>query len=421
MLRLLMTLCLLPLALLMSPSADATVEEEEYVMHVVERLASPAVRGRKMGTFGSRLAANYIADELMRFGVLPLSGQSTPATRQDYFHYFRVDDGDDISAIGRNIIGWVPGTMSADRAQGCFIVTAHYDHLGTVRAEDGRWAYFPGANDNASGVAAVLALARRCTLLGQRLPYPTVFILFDGEEKGLLGAEALVANPPVALEHAFNLNCDMVGSLKERKLLVAYAAESDEVSAHALWGEMKRLAEDAGLELEYMRRGWEASDQYVFYKNDVPFVFMFGGMVKNWDRITDTPSLLDYSSLSSVVAFTWSVLNGIGSPAEFRRIDLHSSGGGAGKRTSFLGIIPDFGVIVEHGVPVAGAVPGSPAEEAGLREGDIVLEINGVDMADLKALADILTVLVAGQKVEIVFLRNGQKMQAETTADPPRE
>jgi hypothetical protein len=421
MFRSLIAFCLFALALLVAAPARATMEEEEYVMRVVERLASPAIHGRRMGTFGARLAANYLADEFLRFGVRPLRGYAAPATRQDYFHYFRVSGGESAGAVGRNVIGWVPGTMSVDPAKGCFIVTAHYDHLGVTQMADGRWTYYPGANDNASGVAAVLALARRCTLLGQQLPYPTVFVFFDGEEQGLLGSKALMEDPPIPLDRAFNVNFDMVGALKGRKLLVAYAAESDEIGARAFWDELKPLAESAGLELEYMRRGWEASDQYSFYQKDVPFVFMFGGMVENWDRITDTPDVLDYSALSGVTAFTWALLDRIGSPADFRRIDLASSGESGGVRTAFLGIIPDFAVMVEHGVPVAGAVPESPAEEAGLQKGDIVLEINGVDMADLKALADILTVLIAGEKVEIVFLRGGQELRAETIAAPPRE
>lgn len=421
MFRSFIAFCLFTLALLASAPTGATLEEEEYVMQVVNRLASPAMKGREMGTFGVRLAANCLADELMLLGVQPLRDHAAQITREDYFHRFAVRTEFGRPSFGRNVIGWVPGTESADPAQGCFIVSAHYDHLGVTQAADGRWAYYPGANDNGSGVAAVLALARRCTLLGQHLPYPVVFVFFDGEEQGLLGAKALVKAPPVPLEHALNLNCDMVGSLKERKLLVAYAAESDETDARAFWGEMKPLAESVGLELEYMRRGWEASDQYVFYENNVPFVFMFGGIVENWDRVTDTPEALDYSALSAVTAFTWALLDRVGSPADFRRIDLATSGESGGARTSFLGIIPDFAVMVEHGVPVAGAVPGSPAEEAGLQKGDIVLEINGVDMATLKALADILCVLIPGQKVEIVFLRGGRKMRAETTAAPPRE
>lgn len=398
--------------------APTAAEGDPYLIEVVETLASPAMDGRLTGTPGHFLSAGYIAGELQRFGVLPL-GCSIPGEDVfDYFHFFSLtpaDSGENHAEnIGRNIAGWLPGTESANPMECCFILCAHYDHVGSYTDEDGeRVSYFPGANDNASGVAIVLDIARRFAA-GDAPPYPIVLVLFDAEEQGLLGAYEFVENPPVPLDNALVINLDMVGGLDERDLLVAYSATTPNEHPGMFFTKLRDFASSSGIGIEHMRQGWEASDQFAFYGKQVPFIFLFGGATAEYERLTDTADKIDYTGLKRVSDFTWRVLNRLGSPSDYEWVDLGERARPTGGKRGFLGVIPDFSADVEEGMAISGTVPGSPAEKAGLLEGDILIEIDRRPVHDLQALASILRDLEPGDVVDIVFLRDG--IEERTTA-----
>jgi len=393
-------------------------EGGSYLAEVVETLASPAMKGRRSGTPGNYLAASYIGGELQRLGLFPLNGIEPGGGAFDYFHLFPLNpansEENDTEVIGRNIAAWLPGTESADLADGCLILCAHYDHTGSFTDEDGvRHYHFPGANDNASGVAVVLEIARRCAAEDPP-PYPVVFVLFDAEEKGLLGAYEFVENPPVPLDNALVINLDMVGGLNGRDLLVAYSAALPNEHPGMLFAKLKDLASSSSLDIEHMRQGWEASDQFAFYGRQVPFIFLFGGATAEYERLTDTADKIDYTGLERVSDFTWQMLNGLGSPAGYAWVDLGEREHPTGGKRGFLGVIPDFSADVGEGMPISGTVPGSPAEKAGLLEGDILIEIDRRPVHDLQALASILRDLKPGDVVDIVYLRDG--IEERTTA-----
>ncbi len=136
-------------------------------------------------------------------------------------------------------------------------------------------------------------------------------------------------------------------------------------------------------------------------------MFLFGGATADYNRATDIPDKLDYPGLQRITAFTWQLLDELGSPAGYEWFDLGTRTPPGGGRRAFFGVIPDFAADANEGVVVAGTVPGSPAETAGLLEGDILREINGRPTPDLQALTDILRDLKPGDTVEVVFLRDG--------------
>ncbi len=396
--------------LTVAPAIPAAAEGGTYLTEVVETLASPSMNGRRTGTLGHRAAADFIAYELQRWGLFPLGSTSPGDSASHYFRYFPLtpaeDEGKEI--VARNIVAWLPGTESADVADGCFILCAHYDHMGSYTDEDGeRQYYFPGANDNASGVAVVLDIARRRALPEKQPPYPVVFVLFDAEEQGLLGAHEFTENPPIPLDNALVINLDMVGGLNGRDLLVAHAAALLDEHPGMFFKRLKDIASATGLGIEHMRQGWEASDQFAFYQQQVPFIFLFGGATAEYERLTDTADRIDYAGLERVADFTWRVLNGLGSPADYEWVDLGERTRPTGGKRGFLGVIPDFSVDVDEGVAISGTVPGSPAEKAGLLEGDILIDIDRRPVHDLQALADILRDLKPGDVAEIVYLRGG--------------
>lgn len=399
--------------------AAATLEEEEYLMRIVARLAQPSYEGRQSGSLGGKLAARYLAAEMSRLGVFPL-GCGEPGKPEDYISSFtysyRCDNRRKRRGVGRNLLGWIPGKR-AQPLDGYYLLSAHYDHLGYRLTREG-WKYFPGANDDASGVAAVLAVARRLTLLGGKPRYPIVIALFDAEERGLKGSQALVEKPPLPLGNAFNINFDMVGTLARHRLLVASAAEKRCAGdgARLFWNELQTVAADVPqpLELERMEEGWQAGDHYSFYRARVPFLYFFTGATAEYDRMTDTPDRLDYIGISEIANFVVQLLEQLGPPTQFRWRQLEKKESlRLGDRRAYLGTIPDFTRKVEGGVALAGVQPGSPAEAAGIRPGDIIRRIDNEPVADLKAYAELLKRLRPGLKISVVVERDGKLVEIE--------
>jgi hypothetical protein len=230
----------------------------------------------------------------------------------------------------------------------------------------------------------------------------------------LLGAYEFAENPPVPLSSVLVINLDMVGGLNDRDLLVAYSAALPDEHPGMFFTKLKNIASSSSLGIEHMRQGWEASDQFAFYQQQVPFVFLFGGATADYERLTDTADRIDYAGLERVTDFIWRVLNDLGSPADYEWVDLGERARPTGGKRGSLGVIPDFSTDVDEGLAISGTVPGSPAEKAGLHEGDVLIEIDRRPVHDLQALASILRDLKPGDVVEIVYLRDG--IEERTTA-----
>lgn len=398
----------------------AVMEEEEYLMNAAQKLTAPALAGRAAGSIGGKLASYYIAGELQAMGLYPI-GKSAPGLMMtDYFQYVNMElaakDDKTSRLIGRNIIAWMPGTERNDLRRGFYLVSAHYDHLGAAYKDGVKVGYHPGANDNASGVAVALALARRCSLLGQRLPYPVVFAFFDGEEIGMLGAKAFAESGLVPLDKAFNVNMDMVGLLNEGTLLAAVSAAQEGEKPDATWKELELLATDADIKLKPMMQGWQASDHYIFYTMGRPFIFLFGGSTANYDEMTDTADKLDYFAMMRLTHFLWSALDTMCAPERFSRVEMGPPPGMAmGGTRAFIGTIPDFTADVE-GVKLSGTVPGSPAELAGLEVGDIIILVNGMGVDDLESYTAILRTIKPGERVDMHILRDGIEIKVSMIA-----
>ncbi len=398
----------------------AVMEEEEYLMNAVQKLTAPALGGRAAGSIGAKFASYYIAGELQAMGMFPIGKDAPGMMKADYFQYVTMErkvEGDGAAPIiGRNVIAWFPGTMHSDLSRGFYLVSAHYDHLGAAYKDGAKVGYHPGANDNASGVAVALALARRCSLLGQRLPHPVVFAFFDGEEIGLQGAKAFSASGLIPLDKAFSVNMDMVGLLKDEILLAAVSAAQEGEKPDANWKELELLAVDADIKLKPMMQGWQASDHYIFYTIGRPFIFLFGGSTADYDRITDTAEKLDYFAMMRLTYFLWNALDKIGAPESFSRVEMGLPAGMTmGGTRAFIGTIPDFSADVE-GVKISGTVPGSPAENAGLEVGDIIILVNGMGVDDLESYTAILRTIKPGDRVDMHIMRDGIEIKVSMIA-----
>jgi aminopeptidase N len=389
-----------------APSAD-------QLQTVVEELAHPALGGRVVGSEGIDRAAEAIVARFKQAGLKPAGEEDgwfqafTPA-EPEMTDAALLPEG---AAWGemelRNIAGILPGT-----GEGCVIVGAHYDHLG--RNAEG--AHFPGADDNASGIAALWAVASELVGEGPR-PRDILFIAFSGEEEGLLGSRWYVEHPLCSLEATVAMiNLDTIGRIVDRKLF-ALSTRSAAEFPRALEG--VNLGFD--FDLVIPEKGPLAGDQVSFIEKGVPALHLFTGPNEDYHRTSDLPEKLDYAGLSEIAAFTAELVRFLADreqPLTFVSKDVEkekppaSPHGGSARRVS-LGTIPDFSDDQGGGVLVSGVLPDSPAEKAGILKGDRVIAVDDEKIATLEDYSIVLKSRKPGDKVRVTLLRDSEEKSVE--------
>jgi aminopeptidase N len=381
----------------------------------VEWLASPEREGRGAGSRGLDAAAKYIAERFERLGLSPL----TPGVRGDdrYFQPFSMTGETGAPLQARNVIGVLPGTNQALSGQ-ALVVSAHYDHLGfgwpDVRAS-AKGQLHPGADDNASGVAVMLELAR---LMADSKPERSViFAAFAGEEAGLVGARHYVtaAQAPGASfplsGHIADLNIDTVGRLAGGKLTIFGTG-----SARELPFIFMGASAVTGVPTQVVAQEISASDQTAFVEAGVPAVQLFASTAGNYHRPSDTADKVDSAGLAKAAAILKEAVDYLAARTEPLNFSgaasaAQSRSSAAPSRRVATGIVPDMTHLGE-GVRVSSVQPGSGAENAGLKPGDRLLALGGVKISNLRALADALKDLKPGQTVDIEFARDATILSA---------
>ena len=320
----------------------------------------------------------------------------------------------------RNVVALVPGTHPMLRDE-FVIVGAHYDHLGFggegSLAPDSREVH-NGADDNASGAAALIEIARTITG-GAPLDRSTLFIAFTGEEKGLWGSGHFVKNPTVDLSKSVGmLNLDMVGRMDGDALTVFGFGTAQE------WDQ---VVDDANAELERQLEvskapdGYGPSDHSSFYGEGIPVLHFFTGTHEDYHRPSDDWQLINSSGIARVVALTAGIVERLADGGDTSvtltpiqqavpsRDSSLSSSSSSGYGSAYLGTIPDM-TPHDKGLRLTGVREGSPADQGGLRAGDVVVEIDGKDIGDIYAYAYALQAKKPGDEVTIVVQRGGEQV-----------
>jgi hypothetical protein len=384
----------------------------------VEWLAAPEREGRGPGSTGLEDAAGYIEGRFESLGLTPL----TPGARivDRYSQRFTVMGENGQPQQVRNIIGVVPGVNPAYQGQ-AVIVSAHYDHLGFgwPDAHDGdKGQLHPGADDNASGVAVLLELAR--LMVNAKPERSIIFAAFSGEEEGLAGSRTFVqaaqqrgARFPLSGIIA-DINLDTVGRLGGGKVTVFGAGSARELpfiftGAGAATGIQVQAAPDIG-----------GSDDHAFVEAGVPAVQLYASTAEDYHRPADTAGKIDYAGLGKVTAIVKEAVDDLAAraePLEFTgtaAAPSSSSGrepGPTGRRAT-TGIVPDM-TDQGEGVRVASVQPGSGAEAAGIRPGDRLLALGGIRTSNIRALAEALKALPPGHTVDVEFARDAATLHAQ--------
>jgi len=410
----------------------AVFDGEAMAKHV-QWLADPARDGRGMGTAGLDAAAQYVAEAFRAAGLKPARSSTPVGTPQvtmiganldDYFQPLEFTPvGAQKPVKVRNVIGVLPGS-DPKLAGEAVIVSAHYDHLGRngpgVRvAEIGQ--VHPGADDNASGVAVLLELARTLANAGAP-PRTIVFVAFSGEEAGLQGSKYYVEHPlPVPLAGIRSvLNLDTVGRLGSGEVQALGTGTASE------WQHVFRgITFSTGIATKNVPGASQSSDQQSFIDKGIPGVQLFTGAHLDYHRPGDTADKIDVAGLVKVATVAREAADYLAQRPTPLTVTIAApaapggaagpsgaSGGAAGRpdgnsrRVSF-GLVPDY-AYQGAGVRAESVVPGSPAARAGFEAGDVLLAIDGEAVNDLGAFAAVLKCFKAGDKISATRRRGSE-------------
>lgn len=326
-----------------------------------------------------------------------------------------------VEAESRNVVGVFPG--AGDLASEWVVAGAHYDHLGWGGPGSGSLApdtraIHNGADDNASGVATMLEVARYLAAsppAGEQRR-SVVFQAFGGEELGLLGSAYIIRNPPIPLDSVVAMvNLDMVGRLREKKLVLGGAGSSP------LWKELLLTLNSDGLELVYDDAGFGASDHQSYYLADKPVLFFFTGQHEQYHRPSDDVERLNVNGMALIGRLVARVLAELATrpdPPLFAKVpnSMPSRGGLAVS----VGTIPDY-TYTGKGMRLSGARDGSPADRGGLKGGDVLVRFGETDVQSIYDYMYALQEAKAGAPVTVVVRRDGEELTLEVVPERRRE
>jgi hypothetical protein len=318
-----------------------------------------------------------------------------------------------------NIAGYLPATERTAADKPWIGVGAHYDHLGrgengsSLASKEDAGRVHGGADDNASGDAAVLALADRMAKQPRRRNVMVAF--WSGEELGLLGSAAFLAAPPVKpSDIAAYLNFDMVGRMQDNKLSVQASGTSKS------WDKLIELANvRAGFNVNLQPDPYQPTDVASFNTTGIPCLNFFTGAHADYHKPSDTADKIDYDDLDRIVEFAAAIARRLLDTPEapvFAKVEPQTQGGAsrAGVRV-YTGTVPDYASEAK-GLLLGGVVAGGPAEAAGLQKGDVIIEIAGQSIANIYDYTYALDVLKIGQPAKVVYMRGSERK--ETTLTP---
>ncbi len=320
---------------------------------------------------------------------------------------------EEVTSEARNVIGMIPGTDGSLKSQ-YVVVGAHFDHLGMggagSRYEGKGPAIHHGADDNASGTSMMMSLAR---YYSQNPPKrPMIFMGFSGEEMGLLGSNYFVKNPTVPLESiVFMLNLDMVGRLQDNKLNIMGTGTSAEFEQLAL-----AAGEAGALEITTNEDGFGPSDHTSFYSHQIPVMMLFTGTHDDYHRPTDTYDKINYGGMAKIFRAATHIVDDIANAADTPHYQKTKSPDKAGSSMAFsvyLGTIPDYS---DHpkGLRLSGVRDGGPADEGGMRAGDIIVQFGEVEVKNIYDYTHALGKYKPGDVVDITVLRGPMEDKSVT-------
>ena len=388
--------------------SDTTIEDFKSR---VGYLASDKLGGRSAGSKGDILARDYMVD------LFEKSSSSVTIQEFEVITNRRTQE----TAITYNVIGVLPGNDPLLKDE-FVIVGGHYDT--TPNPPKARRLFFDninnGADDNASGTAMVLELFEKYASTNSH-KRTLVFILFGGEELGLLGSKHYAENPTINLDKVqLMVNLDMIGRLDEDKNVYLGGVPT----AYGLDKAIKPFIESSNLNVTSyqhtasgVRSLFSRSDHYNFYRKDVPSLFFFTGIHKDYHTPRDEANLVNYEGLKLISDLAEKVIDNAANRNdrfEFRelpKLEEESERTPARMKVS-LGIMPDY-AHQGSGLKIDSVIDKRPAKNSGMKDGDVVIKIQDIMIDDIYKYMEILSKIEPGTKVQATVLRNNEELNID--------
>jgi len=387
------------------PKADMT--------EVVNYLASDKLEGRETGTKAERKAAKYLVKQFKTIGLTPKGEdgfyQDFTYTPKPNPHMAPSEQNKNYDPVtGRNVIGYID-----NGAEYTVVLGAHYDHLG-MGGEGSRYKGEPavhnGADDNASGVAMILELAKYLKENNKKHNY--LILAFSGEEKGLWGSNYFMKNPTIDTNKiSYMINFDMVGRLSASYKLAVYGTGTSP-SFDAV---LDQANDPVKFHLMKKESGVGPSDHTSFYLKGYPVLHFFTGQHEDYHKPSDDADKINYDGMVLILKYVEDVMTQLDEEGklEYRKTKDEDSRK-APKYSVTLGVVPDY-LYDGKGMRIDGTSPGKPAEKAGIKAGDVVIKMGDIEVPDMMGYMKALSQFKKGQETDVIVLRDGKEVTVHVT------
>lgn len=380
---------------------------EKQIKKDISYLASDKLKGRGTSSAEEKMAASYIAKSFKSTGLIPKGNDS-------YFYNFtfkKNSNPHDTATTniperkGINVLGYLD-----NNAENTIVIGAHYDHLGLGHDHNSLDAnpenkIHNGADDNASGTAGVLELARYFTKNNIKENYNFLFICFSGEELGLLGSKKWCDNPTTDLSKInYMFNMDMIGRLNDstRKLLV-YG-----VGTSPIWVPLLDKT-NTYFSIKKDSSGIGPSDQTSFYLKDIPVLHFFTGQHSDYHKPSDDVDKINISGEKKVIEYIAELVNQTNSLPKLTFAKTASPVTAKSSWKVTMGVMPDYAFEGE-GMRIDGVTDNKPASKAGVKTGDVVIELGGQKVKNVQDYMKALSTFKKGDKTTVVVKRGTENL-----------
>jgi hypothetical protein len=399
---------LIVIALVLSANLFAQPMPGKLRAHV-SFLASDELQGRGTGTEGEKLAAKYLVSQFKKLKLKPYGDNKTYLQTFDFKGGMH---GTGEPGKASNIVGFLD-----NGAPTTVIIGAHYDHLGTGNQGSSldpnpAGKIHNGADDNASGVAGLLELARYYKSNKVKEKNNFLFILFSGEELGLYGSDYFVEHPTLDLGKVnFMINLDMVGRLDPKNGGLSVSGSGTSPG----WEPLLKSLSTPEVPITTDSSGTGPSDHTKFYLKKIPVLHFFTGSHSDYHKPTDDADKINYDGEVAVLNTIIKVVDTMDKEPKLAYLTTKSkSMGGARSFKVTMGVMPSYSSKAA-GLKVDGVSEGKPAQKAGILAGDIITQIGELPIKDMETYMEALGKFEKGQTVPVKLLRADKEITVNVT------
>jgi len=391
-------------------SCDNNISYVNRIYDDVNYLAANKLEGRKTGSKGEQIAADYIAN---RFKSLKIKAKGTNTYFQDFsFNKPSNPHGqvlfdeteNDTMMSSKNVIGYID-----NNAEHTVVIGAHYDHLG-YGGEGSLYVgseIHNGADDNASGTALMLDLANQLKFSNRNNNY--LLIAFSGEEMGLLGSNYFVKNPTIDLSSInYMINLDMVGRLKEDKSLAVYGVGTSPIFKQSI------NSNNESFNLIENESGVGPSDHTSFYINDIPVLHFFTGQHSDYHKPSDDSEKINFEGIKGISDFIYSIISDLNDNGKLSFRKTKNETEEVPRFKVSLGVMPDY-MFNKGGMRIDAVTQDRPGYKAGLIKGDIVIKLGEYTVEDMMGYMKALSKFKSGDSTSVVVKRDQDTIKKKVT------